>query len=158
MTQLKQVSANGMLKDINDNFAAIAPIGSVNGLGITFDWAGEDSAGVDNKAAGAHGTGVILPDNAIVWGGFVDVITPPTSGGAATIAVSLQSANDIISAAAVAGAPWSTAGIKAIVPKTNTPESTGIKLTADREITVTVASEVLTAGKFSGYIEYVEGL
>jgi len=54
-----------------------------------------------------------------------------------------------------AGAPYSTTGGKAIVPKINTPESTSITLTEDREITCTVAVAALTAGKLTGVLIYI---
>ncbi len=158
---LKAVTSNGMIKDINDNFADIAPIGSVNGLGtlrvarFTFD-----CATASNLPIGAHGTGVTLPIHSIVVGGFFDVNTKFDSDAtdAGTIAISVQAANDIQTAAAVSGAPFSTIGRKAIVPKANTPESTSVKCTAAREITVTVAVEPLLTGKLTGYLYYVEGI
>ena len=64
--------------------------------------------------------------------------------------------SDIVAAAAVSGAPWSTSGRKAIVPKADTPESTSIK-TDDDEITVTVGTAALTGGKLTGYLYYVVG-
>ncbi len=158
---LKPVTSNGMLKAINDNFADLGPIDSVNGLGtlrvarFLFD------AGIAaNQSIAAHGTGVILPATAIVVGGFFDVNTVFTSAGGntGTIAISVEAANDIQTAAAVSGAPYSTIGRKAIVPKANTPESTSIKTTVAREITCTVAVQVLTAGKLTGYLYYVEGI
>jgi hypothetical protein len=161
---LKQITVNGWLKDVNDNFADIAPVGDVNGLGnlrvarYTFDTAGTDSAGEDNTAVGAHGVGVTLPANAIVVGGFVDVNTAFTGETNATLAISVQAANDIISAAAVSGAPYSTVGRKAIVPKANTPESTSVKTSAAKEITCTVGTAALTAGKLTGYLYFVEGV
>lgn len=110
------------------------------------------------RTIAAHGLGVTIPISAVVVGGFVDVNTAFTSAGgnAGTVAISVESANDIISAAAVSGAPYSTIGLKAIIPKANTPESTGIKLTAAREITATVAGQALTAGKLTGFLYYVE--
>ena len=95
--------------------------------------------------------GTPLPKNAIIWDGVVDVITAITGG--ATVAVTTsQSANDLITASADAGAPWSTTGSKAIVPVGTAAAS--IKLTADRapKIVVTVAD--ITAGKFNLFIEY----
>lgn len=165
MTQ-KAVGIAGWLKDVNDNFADIKPIGTDIGLGVLrvarfeFDTAEEDSGGVSNTTVAAHPTGVTLPIHAIVVGGFVDVNTAFTSENTnnATIAIKVEGANDIISAAAVSGAPYSTIGRKAIVPKANTPESTSVKATAAREITVTVATSILTAGKLTGYLYYVEGV
>lgn len=163
---LKQIGIAGWLKDIADNFADLGPIGTVNGLGslrvarFTFDTAGLDAAGAANTAIGAHSTGVTIPIHGIVVGGFVDVNTLFTSAGgnAGTIAISVEGANDIISAAAVSGAPYSSIGRKAIVPKANTPESTSVKATAARAITCTVAGQVLTAGKLTGYLYFVEGI
>jgi hypothetical protein len=156
---LKSITPAGMLKDINDNFADLGPVGSVNGLGTLrvarFEF---DCAVAGNLPIGAHGTGVILPIYAIVVGGFIDVNTAITGDTNATLAIHVQAANDIISAAAVSGAPYSTIGRKAIVPKANTPESTSVKCTAAREITCTVAVAALLTGKLTGYLYYVEGI
>lgn len=158
MTQ-KAVGIAGWLKDVNDNFADIKPVGTDIGLGVLrvarFEF---DCAVAANLPIGAHGTGVTLPIHAIVVGGFVDVNTAFTGETNATLAIHVQAANDIISAAAVSGAPFSTIGRKAIVPKANTPESTSVKTTAAREITCTVAVAALTAGKLTGYLYYVEGV
>jgi hypothetical protein len=115
------------------------------------------SAQVSKRTIAAHGTGVFLPINAVIIGGFVETNTVFTSAGgnAGTIAISVMSANDIINAAACSGAPWSSIGLKAIIPKNNTPESTGIKVTSAKEIVCTVAGQVLTAGKLTGFLDYV---
>ena len=163
MPSLKNLSSAGWLKDCEDNFQALEPLlgGDADGLGVlrvarfTFD-----AGVVANRAIAAHGTGVILPAHAIIVGGFFDVNTAFTSAetNTGTIAISVQGANDIQTAAAVSGAPYSTVGRKAIVPKANTPESTSVKTTAAREITCTVAIAALTAGKLTGYLYYVEGI
>lgn len=116
-----------------------------------------DAAIAANQSIAAHGTGVTLPADAVVVGGFFDVNTVFHSAGAdaGTIAISVQAANDIQSAAAVSGAPYSTIGRKAIVPKANTPESTSVKTSAAKEITVTVAGQILSAGKLTGFLYYV---
>ena len=116
-----------------------------------------DAGVAANRTVGAHGTGVILPTGAIVVGGFFSVVTKFTSAetNTGTIAISVEGANDIQTAAAVSGAPYSTTGGKAIVPKINTPESTSITLTEDREITCTVAVAALTAGKLTGVLIYI---
>lgn len=109
---------------------------------------------------GAIGLGVTLPDNAIVCGGFVDVVTTCTTAAAdaGTMAIHVQGANDIVAAVAVSNGanPWD-AGLKPIVPKANTPESTGIKLTAAREVTATIATQDFTAGKFTVFLYYLMG-
>jgi hypothetical protein len=110
-----------------------------------------------NQGIGAHALSVTLPIHAVVIGGFFDVNTVFHSAGAdaGSIAISVEGANDIQAAAAVSGAPYSTIGRKAIVPKSNTPESTSVKCTAARAITCTVAGQVLTAGKLTGFLHYV---
>jgi hypothetical protein len=140
-------------------WALVGSVGStvsgLGGLGVaraTYDFSS------DGGAIGAIGLGVTLPDNAVVIGGFVDVITTATSAtDAGTGAISVQSADDIVAAIAISDGsnPWD-AGLQAIVPKSNTPESTGIKLTADREITFTIAVEAFTAGKFEVFLHYVQ--
>lgn len=164
MAQLKQIQIQGWLKDVSDNFAALGPIGADDGLGnlrvarFTYDVAGTDSAGALNNAVGAHGVGVTLPANAIVVGGFFDVNTAFTTSASGTLAIHVQTANDIQTATIVSSAPFSTIGRKAITPKANAPESTSVKTTAAREITCTVAVGALTAGKLTGYLYYVEGV
>ena len=163
MPELKPVGIAGWLKDVNDNFDVLEPLANTDavGLGVLRVARFEFDAGVvGNRSIGAHGTGVTLPIHAIVVGGFVDVNTKFDSDAtdAGTIAISVQGANDIISAAAVSGAPYSTVGRKAIVPKANTPESTSVKCTAAREITCTVAVEASLSGKLTGYLYYVEGI
>lgn len=156
---LKPIQGSGWLKDVNDNFAALGPVGGDVGLGslrvARFEF---DAGAADNRPVGAHGVGVTLPAHAIVVGGFVDVNTAFTGDSGATLAIHVQGANDIISAAAVSGAPYSTVGRKAITPKANTPESTSVKTTAAREITCTVAVAALLTGKLTGYLYFVEGI
>jgi len=161
---LKQVQIQGWLKDVSDNFASIGPIGTDVGLGnlrvarFVYDVASVDSDGVANSTVAAHGTGVTLPAYAIVVGGFFDVNTAFTSSATGQLAIHVEGANDIQTAAAVGGAPYSTIGRKAIVPKASTPESTSVKTSAAREITCTVSVGALTAGKLTGYLYYVEGI
>lgn len=132
----------------------------VDGLGLlhvaraTYDFAEHGGA------ISAIALGVTLPNDAVVCGGFVDVKTTATSAGAdaGTMALHVQGANDIVSAVAISdGAnPWDV-GLHAIIPKANTPETTGIKLTAAREITATIAGQVFTAGKFTLFLYYLVG-
>ena len=159
---LLPVGIAGWLKTINDNFDALAAFVSggvgLGGLRVArFEF---DCATVGNRTIAAHGTGVTIPIHGIVVGGFIDVNTAFTSDAtnAGTIAIHVQAANDVISAAAVSGAPYSTIGRKAIIPKANTPESTSLKASAAREITCTVAVEALLTGKLTGYLYYVEGV
>ncbi len=136
--------------------------GSGTGLGIlrmakaTFN----PSATAGQRTVAPHGLGVTLPDNALVVGGFIEILTTFADGASdnATIALSVEGANDIVSAIAISDVSnvWD-AGKQAIIPKANTPELTAIKLSAAREITATVAVHALTAGKATIFLYYVEG-
>jgi len=146
------ITVSGLLQRLSTNFA-------LKVAEFEFNTAGVDANDVSNKTIAAHPTRTILPAHALVVGGFVDVNTLFNSAAStATIALSVEGANDIITAAAVSGAPWSTIGIKAIIPKANTPESTSIKTTVARAITATVAVQVLTVGKLHGYLYYIVGV
>ncbi len=138
-------------------FSPIAATDGLMGFGVaraTFN----PSATSGERTVAAHTLGVTIPDKAIVCGGVVQVNTAFTSAAStATIAISIQGADDIIAAAAVSGAPFSSTGLKAIVPKINTPETTGIALTAARLVTATVAVQALTAGKATINLVYLMG-
>lgn len=95
-----------------------------------------------------------IPANAIILGGFVEVDTVPTSGGAATVAVKVEGAADIVAAAAVSGAPWSTTGRKSVVPVFT--GATTVKTTTARKIQATVATAALTAGVFDVVLFFVQ--
>lgn len=90
-----------------------------------------------------------LPKGAIVRNCAIDVITAPTSGGAATIALGTgAAANDLKAATAIA----SYTGLVACVPVGTV--ATAIKLTADQTMSATVATAALTAGKIYVVVQY----
>lgn len=92
----------------------------------------------------------ILPDNAIIKNVVIDIVTPmASSGGAATIALTAQSAGDLLAAVDADTLSNQVQGIP------NNVVANMIKLTADRTITAVIAVEALTAGKVNVYIEYV---
>lgn len=95
-----------------------------------------------------------IPAGAVILGGFVDVITPPTSGGAGTAAIQVEAANDIVLAAAVSGAPWSTVGRKSVIPVFTGASS--VKTTVARDVSLVIGAFALTAGVFDVIIFYVE--
>lgn len=88
-----------------------------------------------------------IPAGATILGGYLDVTVVPTSGGAATVAIQVEGAGDIVAAAAIAGAPWSTTGRKSVVPSFT--GATSVRTTAARQVTAVVATAALTAGAFS---------
>lgn len=95
----------------------------------------------------------VIPANAVILGGYVEVDTVPTSGGAATIAIKVEGAADTVAAAAISGAPWSTTGRKSVIPVFT--GATTLKTTAARKIQATVATAALTAGVFDVVLVYI---
>lgn len=101
-------------------------------------------------AVGAIPLGVTLPDNAIIIKGFGDIITAFTStGGTGTIALGANAANDLLAAVDAD----TLAGIFDLIPVGTV--ATAVKATAAREITLTVATAAITAGKAVFFLEYV---
>lgn len=99
-----------------------------------------------------------IPSGATIVGGFIDVHTQLTSGGAATIACQVEAANDILTAVAVAS--WTT-GRKNILPAMTSgalTASTAVRTTAARDISIVIAAAALTAGRFSVVLFYVDPL
>jgi len=97
--------------------------------------------------------GDTIPSGAVIVDALIHVDTAVTSGGAATLAIKIESAADINAADAVSGAPWSTTGAKR---GDFTATTAPIKTTAARNIVATVATADLTAGKFTVVVWYVE--
>lgn len=89
-----------------------------------------------------------LPPNAVVYDGLVDVITAPTSGGAATVALKIEGAADLLAATAIS----SVTGQLDTVP--NGAAANAVKTTDTRTLTVTVATAALTAGKMNIFLKY----
>lgn len=137
----------------------------------TFD----PSANTAQRPIAAYGLSVYIPDNAVITNVFYDVVTTFTSAGAdaGTIALSIQAADDLVAAIAISDASnvydagmhgTLTAGTTTLSeagPNTRTQIVNAadiaagyIKMTAEREITATVAVQALTAGKLNIYIEY----
>lgn len=95
-----------------------------------------------------------IPSGAYIVGGFVEVTTIPTSGGGATIAIQVNAANDIVSSAAISGAPWSTTGLKSVVPVFT--GATSVKATAARDVSIVIGTAALTAGVLKVVLFFVE--
>jgi len=153
MAAIKSLTGSGWLKDADDNFQSLASLAGLHVTKFTFDTAVNDAAETpaSNKTVAAHPMAVSIPDNAIVISGHVDVIAAVTSGGSATVAISLVNANDLLTATALTGL---TEGKQLPMAAVKTAP---IKLTAEKAVTVTVGTAALTAGKFDGYIVWMEG-
>ena len=94
---------------------------------------------------------ITIPDNSIVWSGIADVVTDPTSGGSATVALGLNTTTDILGATAIA----SVTGLLALVPVGTA--ATAVKMTAAQTLDMTIGTADLTAGYINVYLQYWAG-
>jgi hypothetical protein len=94
-----------------------------------------------------------LPTNFVIQNAFVDVISGLTGGAGSTGALTTgQGAGDLVVATIVAGAPWSTTGLKITIPLLGTV-ATWIKTSAQRSPALVVGVNAVTAGKFNLIVE-----
>lgn len=132
---------------------------------------GTDSSGVANSTVAAHGTGIIVASGTLVTRGYIVVNTTFTSStDAATIAAKIEGAGDLVAATAISDTRniWDAGNKGTLLTAPNLGADSAhdsqvevvdlfgalpILTTAERELTVTVASEALTAGKFTIYLE-----
>ena len=119
-------------------------------IDVTFD---------EVDAIGTANIGPSIPDNAIILGAYMEVLTAVVGAGA-SISLGIEAAADLQAAAAVAGAPWSTTGFKALSALAAQPPAATsfIKLTAARQLIVVTSAAVLTAGRFVVYVRWAPGL
>lgn len=109
------------------------------------------------KAIAAHGLGLTIPKGATITRVIYKTLTTFTSAtDAATIALHIVAANDVVTAVAISdgGNPWD-AGIPKVTTPVTATASTWLHTTADSELTATVAVEALTAGKLVVFVEWV---
>lgn len=134
-----------------------SPAYQVHGLGAIQSYQYEYDFTVDGGAVATYNlrqpgqiagqVGLPLPPGFVVMEGILDVLTAFTTGAAGQGAVSTgQGAGDLVAAAVVSGAPYSTLGIKATVPVFTA--ATAIKATAQRTPTFIITVGAITAGKF----------
>ncbi len=97
-----------------------------------------------------------IPSGATILGGWLEVTTIAASAGAPTLAVQVEAAGDIIAAAAYSGAPWSTLGLKSVIPAFT--GATSVRTTAARDISLVIAAAALTGGKFDIVLLYLDPL
>ncbi len=115
---------------------------------------------VDGGAISAIGLGVTIPANSIIVGGVLDMQTTATSTDTgtdkATGAISVEGANDIVSAVAIeTGTPWDQ-GLQVIIPKFTA--GTMVKVTSAAAITFTIAVAAMLTGKFTVHLFYIPTL
>lgn len=96
-----------------------------------------------------------LPASFVVQNVFIDVLSGLTGGVGATGAITTgQAAGDLVIATIVAGAPFSTTGLKVTVSLLGTI-ATWVKTTAERSPALVIAVNAVTAGKFNLMVEGV---
>lgn len=117
-------------------------------LKVVWDFAVQGGAIGTLKLLDDVGNAAILPNKTIITGVYCDFSTACTSGGSATIGLVANSANDLLTATAVA----SCTGLVAGTPVSTA--ATAVKLTADRQISLVIAVAALTNGKAQFIVEY----
>ncbi len=110
-------------------------------------WTGQYSFATDGGAIGTitlRSEDGPIPSGSVITYGYLDVTTLFTTGTAATMALSVESAGDMVAATVVSGAPYSTTGRKSIIPVAT--GATAVKTTASRAPTAAIATGTVTAG------------
>lgn len=95
---------------------------------------------------------IVLPSGAIILNAFVHVTTAFTSGGAATLDLNSEAANDLLAAGAVA--TFSSGAKLQGIPDFGTLADAVIT-TAARTLTISVNVAALTAGEADVFVFYV---
>ena len=144
--------------ELVDNAVDNAALGALHPKWLAFLY--DPSAVSSLRTAAAHTvpasdgtTAQTIPDNAIIIGFHVDVVTPLASSGSATLAIGPATDDpDGIKAATA----FNHASLVAATQVGGIPANSK-KLTAARNLLVTVGTAALTAGKMFIYIQYIEG-
>lgn len=113
---------------------------------------------------------VRLPKDAIVFNSVVHVIEAPASVGSATIAISIEDGGDILAETAFDAPPFNGTlglGLARYTPSTRVPDVGDVPVviddsaaaafvvtTAERELTLTIGTAALTAGKLNIFLQY----
>ena len=118
-----------------------------------------DDGGVVGTIALMGAVTGVIPAGATVWGGWVEVTEALTSGGAATAAIQVEAAGDIVPAQTLG--TWTT-GRKRIIPaaasSTVLAAATDVRTTLDRDVSLVIGAFDLTAGAFSVVLFYTDPL
>lgn len=144
--------------------ASITNNNALHGIAALYDFA------IHGGAVGAIPLRVRVPSGAIVVNSFVHVLTAPESAGSATIAITLESAGDILAATAFDAAPFDgtlglgraryTPGLRAPdigdlpVEIDDSAAASFVVTTAEREITLAIGTAALTAGRINVFLQY----
>ena len=127
----------------------------IEGTKAVKTWKGEYDFAVDGGAISTitlRSDDGPIPSGSYITDGVLDILTLFTTGTAATAALTVEGANDLVSATVVSGAPYSTTGLKSIVPAGT--GATAIKTTAARNPAIVIATGTVTAGKLRLTLRY----
>ena len=119
------------------------------------EWKGEYSFAVDGGAVSTitlRSNDGSIPSGSVIEGGYLEVDTAVTSGGAATGALQAEAANDVQTAVVVSGAPWSSTGRKSITPAFT--GATTLKTSVARNPAFVIGAATVTAGIFRAVLFY----
>lgn len=131
------------------NAGAQRGAGALQEVKVTYDFAVDGGA----VATITPKSTVIIPAGAVIFGGFIQGITLPTSGGAATIAIGLGSgAQAAALKAATAIATYAAGATVALIPVFTA--ASVVKAAAETPVTFTIGTAALTAGKVQVTIFY----
>lgn len=108
--------------------------------------------GVSSCTVGALGLGVTLPANALLQRSFFYTVTQFVDGGAGTVALSCEDANNIFSAADITAI---TGGTVTDGVQDGTAATITGSIAAACEITATIAVAEQTSGKLILFVEYM---
>lgn len=133
-------------------------------LGLTIEQQGKEGKIVERVArviydvatdlgtAGAHTLGVKLPANTLITRSYLYIVTQFVDAGAGTVALHCEDANNIKTATDITG---TAAGGLIEGASTGSAATMVGAITAECEVTATVATADQTAGKLVAYIHYV---
>jgi hypothetical protein len=119
---------------------------------------------VNGGAVGTANLDVLLPEGAIVTGGFIHVLTAVTTSASGTLSFGLNTNVDLLAATAAGSLtanailpllPSFTAALDGNAAAGGVANATPLRLTAERELKAAVATGALTAGKVAIYLKFI---
>lgn len=119
---------------------------------------------VNGGAVGTINLDVLLPEGAIVTGGFIHVLTAVTTSASGTLSFGLNTTTDLLAATAAGSLtanailpllPSFTAALDGNAAAGGVGNATPLRLTAERELKAAIATGALTAGKVAVYLEFI---
>lgn len=131
------------------NAGAQKGAGALQEIKVTYDFAVDGGA----VATITPRSSIQVPAGAVIFGGFIQGITLPVSGGGATIAIGLGSGAQVAALkAATAIATYAAGATVALIPVFTA--ASVVKAAADTFVTFTIGTATLTAGKVQVTLYY----